>query len=190
MKQVFVVESPVNKFIQSVVDTSFTDLGVSRDIATYAADRFDSYLFSDGHPVYGGRTRLREMFMRTEGVSSEFSEQELALIRRHIGDYTLYLLGFFPETVNGDSTRYSVYGQHCFERLKTYSGDDVKFVQNVPVFRALSDEGIYDRSVRALNTSIERLRQMNQLDVSKDVVDASPEDFSASLMAALQRWKM
>src|SRR5882672_998964 len=98
----------LRRFFEQAIRASFDDLAISDDrVAGYLADLLTRFarteqLYPPGRSVPRLETVV-DMLLDAQAVWREDSpyfepEQELA-IRRHIGDYTLFMMGIFRERV-------------------------------------------------------------------------------------------
>jgi hypothetical protein len=139
----------LRRFFDDVVRRSLGDLSCRDDpAADYLADLLTRFARTDS--LYPPGTRLRRLesvadtLLEIQDVWDDASpnfrpEQEVAL-RRHIGDYTLFMTGIFHERVeHGCATRYYIaQGKRAYQFVAEHERSTARSA--APLFRRLSDQ--------------------------------------------------
>jgi hypothetical protein len=100
-------EHPLHKLFHELVSDTYGQIGIfDRELATYVSRMLTNFCDSERlYPVLDANGRplkeVGEMLVASDpvhGTASSFdAERE---IRRHIGDYTLFLTGMYPESMH------------------------------------------------------------------------------------------
>ncbi len=153
---------PLEPFFQQMVRNSYAGkLGIhDADITRYVAHLLCEFSESEklykvrdeaGHPVYS----LEEMVVAADPVhGTALSFDAERMVRKHIGDYALFISGMYPESMDPWRRRH---GQQSFEELvkvgkESYyivSQFDVEeYADEAPMFARLSEW--FDRCIYGL----------------------------------------
>lgn len=153
---------PLEPFFQQMVRNSYNGrLGIHDNVITgYVARLLCDFSESDklyklrdeqGHPVLS----LEEMIQASDPIhgSAHSFDQERA-VRKHIGDYALFVSGMYPESMDPGHRRH---GPQSFEDLVRIGKESYyivsqfdleEYADEAPLFRRLS--GWFDRCVYGL----------------------------------------
>ena len=103
----------LRRFFDRVIRASFHDLALDGDpTAPYLADLLTRFARSENlHPTALALPRLEsvvDMMLEIQAAweidTAEFRPEHEVNVRRHIGDYTLFMMGIFPERVRREAT--------------------------------------------------------------------------------------
>ena len=103
----------LRRFFDRVIRASFHDLALDGDpAAPYLADLLTRFARTDNlHPRALTLPRLEsvvDMMLEIQAAweidTAEFRPEHEVNVRRHIGDYTLFMMGIFPERVRREAT--------------------------------------------------------------------------------------
>ena len=103
----------LRRFFDRVIRASFHDLALDGDpAAPYLVDLLTRFARTENlHPRALTLPRLEsvvDMMLEIQAVweidTAEFRPEHEVNVRRHIGDYTLFMMGVFPERVRREST--------------------------------------------------------------------------------------
>lgn len=153
---------PLEPFFQQMVRNSYTGkLGIHDSVITeYVARLLCEFSESEklykvrdehGHPVHS----LEEMVQAADpvhGTAPSFDAERA--VRKHIGDYALFVSGMYPESMDPWRRRH---GQQSFEELVRIGKESYyivsqfdleEYADEAPLFRRLS--GWFDRCVYGL----------------------------------------
>jgi hypothetical protein len=138
----------LRRFFERAVRASFTDLGLRDDgTASYLADMLARFartedLFPRGHALPRLETvvhMLLEVQASWQHESETWAPEREVSVRRHIGDYTLFMTGMFRERVE----RIASTGWYVREGKRAYhfvsEHDRAGARDATPVFRRLSE---------------------------------------------------
>ena len=138
----------LRRFFDRAVRASFHDLAVSDEpAALYLADLLTRFARMESlHPVGRSIPRLEtvvDMLLETQAVWQPDSpyfepEHELAL-RRHIGDYTLFMLGVFRERVErlASTGHYIAHGKQAYRFVSEHAR--AQSATSAPPYRRLAE---------------------------------------------------
>jgi len=99
--------SPLQRFLKEVIERNYDDVGVrNSEIQDYVANVMAE--FCEAESLYKSKMRMDvryAMSARCCWSPIRFTVQRLRLtasakVRKHIGDYTLFFTGMFPESLN------------------------------------------------------------------------------------------
>jgi hypothetical protein len=103
----------LRRFFERVIRASIHDLALDGDpVAPYLVDLLTRFARTENlHPRALTLPRLEsvvDMMLEIEAAweidAAEFRPEHEVNVRRHIGDYTLFMMGIFPERVRRDAT--------------------------------------------------------------------------------------
>lgn len=103
----------LRRFFERVIRASFHDLALDGDpVAPYLVDLLTRFARTEHlHPRALTLPRLEsvvDMMLEIESAweidGADFRPEHEVNVRRHIGDYTLFMMGIFPERVRRDAT--------------------------------------------------------------------------------------
>ena len=103
----------LQRFFERVIRASFHDLALDGDpVAPYLVDLLTRFARTEHlHPRALTLPRLEsvvDMMLEIEAAweidGAQFRPEHEVNVRRHIGDYTLFMMGIFPERVRRDAT--------------------------------------------------------------------------------------
>ncbi len=149
--------SSLNRFFNRTIRQSFGDLEIHDEVtADYLADLLTRFARTEAlYPLSPPGTRLEtvaELLLEIQRVwefeTPHFNPVQERELRRHIGDYTLFMTGLFQERVE----RMSITGYYIREGKRAYrfvsEHDRVGARPNAGLFRALADR--FERYATAL----------------------------------------
>jgi hypothetical protein len=152
----------LQRFFDRSITASFRDLAMREEPAvTYLADLLTRFARTDAlFPRGVADTRLEtvvDLLLEAQAVwdttASSFQPEREVTVRRHIGDYTLFMTGLFPERVERiASTRYYVdQGKRAYQFVSEHdraSGRPTEAAGG-PLFRRLAER--FERYAAALD---------------------------------------
>jgi hypothetical protein len=149
----------LQRFFEHAMKATFHDLVMHDEpAATYLADLLTRFARTDAlFPRGVGDTRLEtvvDMLLEAQAVwdheSVDFQPEREVTVRRHIGDYTLFMTGVFPERVaRVASTRYYVdQGKRAYHFVSEYDRAR-RPPTGAPLFRRLAER--FERYMAALD---------------------------------------
>jgi hypothetical protein len=115
----------LNRFFDRAIRAAFHDLGVADDVAAeYLASMLTRFARTENlYPRGTAMPRLEtvvDMLLEIQAVwqddSPDFRPEHEVTVRRHIGDYTLFMTGLFPERVQ----RTASMGYYVSEGTRAY----------------------------------------------------------------------
>jgi len=137
----------LRQFFGRAIGASLRDLALGDDPASaYLADLLTRFARTENlYPRALATPRLEtvvDMLLETQAVwedAASFQPEREVVVRRHIGDFTLFMTGIFPERVEQTaSTRYYIdQGKRAYH-----------FVSGAPLYRRLADR--FERYVDVL----------------------------------------
>jgi hypothetical protein len=122
----------LQRFFDRVIRASFHDLGLDGDpAAPYLVDLLTRFARTENlHPralTLPKLERVVDMMLEIQAVweigSPEFRPEHEVNVRRHIGDYTLFMMGVFPERVRREATTdfYISQGQRAYRFVSEHA---------------------------------------------------------------------
>ena len=122
----------LRRFFDRVIRASFHDLALDGDpAAPYLADLLTRFARAENlHPRALTLPRLEtvvDMMLEIQAVweidTAEFRPEHEVNVRRHIGDYTLFMMGIFPERVRREATTdfYIIQGQRAYRFVSEHA---------------------------------------------------------------------
>jgi hypothetical protein len=122
----------LQRFFDRVIRASFHDLALDGDpAAPYLADLLTRFARTEQlHPRALTLPRLErvvDMMLEIQAVweidTPEFRPEHEVNVRRHIGDYTLFMMGIFPERVRREATTgfYISQGQRAYRFVSEHA---------------------------------------------------------------------
>jgi hypothetical protein len=164
--------NPLHQFFTVIVEHNYDEVGLrNAEVQTYVATLLSEFCetenlykikTADGRPL----SDVGEMLLESDpvyGLAPSFDRERQ--VRKHIGDYTLFFTGMFPESINhlrlrrhrlesfidwmkaGKESYYIVSKFDCFEYTKV-----------APLFERLSDH--FEQCVYGLNCVKNELQEM------------------------------
>jgi hypothetical protein len=163
---------PLEPFFQQMVRNSYAgklgmhDTAISNYVARLLcdfseADKLYKVLDEEGRPIRA----LDEMVRAADpvhGTAASFDAERA--VRKHIGDYALFVSGMYPESM--ETPRRRRYGQQSYEELVAVGKESYyivsqfdleEYADEAPMFRRLA--GWYDRCIYGLRLVREDLAQ-------------------------------
>jgi hypothetical protein len=148
----------LSRFFDRVIRASFHDLALSGDpAAPYLADLLTRFARTDNlHPRGATLPRLDtvvDMLIEAQNLwrddSPWFEPEHEVAVRRHIGDYTLFMTGLFPERVEKVASTgfYISQGKRAYQFVSEH--DRAAARDGATVFRRLADR--FENYARALH---------------------------------------
>jgi len=145
-------DHPIRRMFRSLTEMSFEQIDLrDRDLMRYVADLLvefvhidNLYKLRDEH----GKRLLHVVDMLLEAAGQRPAEAREA--RKHIGDYTLFIVGLYPESLR--RPRRSISAEHYIAQGKQaylLVADMDRAKPTAPLFRKLSDT--FEYCVMALN---------------------------------------
>jgi hypothetical protein len=139
----------LRRFFEDAVRRSLRDLSRREDpAADYLADLLTRFARTDRLYPRGVRFRRLESVADTlleiqhvwDDTSPNFRPEQEVALRRHIGDYTLFMTGIFHERVeHGCATRYYIAeGKRAYQFVAEHERSTAQSA--APLFRLLSDQ--------------------------------------------------
>ena len=123
----------LRRFFDRVIRASFHDLALDGDpAAPYLADLLTRFARTDNlHPrglALPKLERVVDMMLEVQAAweidTPDFRPEHEVNVRRHIGDYTLFMTGIFPERVQrevGTTAFYIVQGQRAYRFVSEHA---------------------------------------------------------------------
>jgi len=122
----------LRRFFDQVIRASFHDLALDGDpAAPYLVDLLTRFARTEHlHPRALTLPRLEsvvDMMLEIQAVwevdTAEFRPEHEVNVRRHIGDYTLFMMGIFPERVRREATTdfYIAQGQRAYRFVSEHA---------------------------------------------------------------------
>lgn len=143
---------PLRRFFAgSVEDAFYSKLGLcAPDVVTYLTDMLVTFIHvQDVYPLKGASgetlTAISEMVSRAHFTNSMSEVEQQRLVHRHVGDYTLYWLGLYPESLK----------QQCSKGRNDYL---VSFQKQGKQSYAIAAE-LYDSEQSMLGHTLDRLSE-------------------------------
>ncbi len=156
---------PLEPFFQQMVRNSYAgklgihDLQITHYVAHLLCEFSESeklYKLRDdeGRPVHA----LEEMIRASDpihGTATSFDAERA--VRKHIGDYALFVSGMYPESMEADAPFRRRHGHQSFEQLVSVGKESYyivsqfdleEYAEEAPMFRRLSDW--FDRCIYGL----------------------------------------
>ena len=138
----------LRRFFDRAIRASFHDLSLAEDpAAPYLADLCTRFVRSENlFPRGVAATRLEtiaDMLLEVEAVwrtdSPYFSPEREVAVRQHIGDYTLFMTGLFPERVERVASTgfYISQGKRAYHFVSEHGRASAR--GTAPMFRRLAD---------------------------------------------------
>lgn len=157
----------LTKFFAALVEPRFYSAGVvDRDLTAYVAELLAG--FADGGQVYRVRNakgrRLQdvgEMLLESDpvyGPAPSFDRERE--VRKHIGDYTLFFTGMFPESVNSQRLR-----RHRLESFVDFvkaGKESYHIVAQFDMYEYAKDAALYERLSRTFERCVFGLNCVRQ----------------------------
>jgi len=176
-------DHPLRAFFTILIEKTFYEqLGwpngnVIRYVAALLAEFADvDCLYSVRDQPGPRRTRLSEMLLDAEAASSGIPERDA---HRHIGDFTLFMMGLFPEHLSRLNTQRVIFsgdalldyvkvGKRSYRIVSELSGEGPDEWHSPRLFRALSEQ--FELCVAGLGCVREDLtrRTVNPLDCFRE----------------------
>src|SRR4029077_18911398 len=164
--------SPLQRFFKEVVERNYDEVGVrSSEVHAYVANLLAEFCetetlykikSADGRPLCD----LGEMLLESDpvyGPAPSFDRERQ--VRKHIGDYSLFFTGMFPEGLSHYRLRRSrLEGQIDFVRAGKESYfivskfEHFEYAKVAPLFRKMSQE--FERLVYGLNQVKNELEEL------------------------------
>ena len=164
--------NPLQQFFTAVVEHNYEDVGVrSVEVQAYVstllaefceAENMYKIKGSDGRPL----ADLGEMLLESDpvyGPASSFDRERQ--VRKHIGDYTLFFSGMFPESLNAHRLRRSRVeslvdfvkaGKESYYIVSKF--EHFEYAKVAPLFRRMSED--FEKLVYGLNQVKNELEEM------------------------------
>ena len=155
--------SPLQRFLKEVVERNYDEVGVrNAEIKDYVANMMAEFCetesmckikSADGRPL----SDVGEMLLESDpiyGPASSFDRERQ--VRKHIGDYTLFFTGMFPESLNGYRLRkarmeglvdFVKAGKESYYIVSKF--EHFEYAKVAPLFRRMSQE--FEQLVYGLN---------------------------------------
>jgi hypothetical protein len=122
----------LRRFFDLVIRASFHDLALQGDpVAPYLADLLTRFARTDNlYPRGRAMPRLEtvvDMMLEIQAAwdtdGSQFQPEHEVSVRRHIGDYTLFMTGMFPERVErtAGTTFYVTQGKRAYHFISEHA---------------------------------------------------------------------
>lgn len=139
---------PLSRMFQGLAEHAFVaELGVADPaLVSYVADLLARFVPSTELWRLRGRDgrRLDQVALMVAEAESSHDESRRRDCHRHVGDYTLFWTGVYPEALNSRQARRSIdclidyqrQGKRSYYLVSTYEGD----AKHSDLFRRLSDE--------------------------------------------------
>jgi hypothetical protein len=148
------------------------ELGVDRELATYVADLLVDFTYADRlYRIRNARGKrleeVGEMLIESNPLLDAPSFGREREVRKHIGDFTLFLTGMFPEYVAALPRRglrldsvidYVKAGKESYRVVASF--DQFEYRQAAPLFRRLAEQ--FEYCVYGLNQVKSRLSALRQ----------------------------
>ena len=145
---------PLRRLFTELVDRRFLrDLRQENRVAGYVSDLLTDFTHADNlyrlRNVRGQRLDdVGEMLLESDPLGPQGSFEHERAVRKHIGDYTLFLTGMFPESVAAHRRRrvfprldllvdYVKAGKESYAIVSCF--DQFEYRDEAPLFRRLSD---------------------------------------------------
>jgi hypothetical protein len=162
-------DHPLRRLFTSLVAS---ELPADREMAAYVAGVLVDFVHTDHlYRIRNSRGKrleeVGEMMLESNPLLDARSFEREREVRKHIGDYTLFLTGMFPEYVARLPRRglrpdslidYVKAGKESYRIVSAF--DQFEYVQAAPLFRRLAEE--FEYCVHGLNrvkSNLEALRQ-------------------------------
>jgi len=164
--------SPLQRFLKEVVERNYDEVGVRNcEIKDYVANMMAEFCeaeslykikSADGRPLHD----VGEMLLESDpiyGPASSFDRERQ--VRKHIGDYTLFFTGMFPESLNGYRMRkarlegivdFVKAGKESYYIVSKF--EHFEYAKVAPLFRRMSQE--FEQLVYGLNQVKNELDEM------------------------------
>lgn len=151
----------LRRFFDRAIRASFQDLALRDDPATgYLADLLTRFARTENlyHPRGLIAPRLEtvvDMLLEAQAVWQEdtphFQPEHEVTIQRHIGDYTLFMTGIFPERVERTASAgyYILRGKRAYRFVWEHDRASSTGRSTAPVFRMLAER--FESYARALD---------------------------------------
>ncbi|MEO8725344.1 MAG: hypothetical protein ABI383_04410 [Acidobacteriaceae bacterium] len=161
------LDAGLKDFFLGLVGPSFYNAGVvDRDLTAYVAGMLTE--FADGEQVYRVRDAqgralkdVGEMLLESDpvyGPAPSFDRERE--VRKHIGDYTLFFTGMFPESVNHHRLR-----KHRLESFVDFvkaGKESYHIVAQFDMYEYANDAALYERLSRAFERCVFGLNGVRQ----------------------------
>jgi hypothetical protein len=138
---------PLRQLFQKLTETSLTHVGLKNDIelTVYISDLLVRFVYTDNlyklKNAAGERlVYIVDMLLAADGANFQLKRE----VRKHIGDYSLFILGLFPESL--DHPRRPLNPEYYVEQGKeSYSvvAEMDQYKPTASLFRKLSDKFEY-----------------------------------------------
>ena len=164
--------SPLQRFLKEVVERNYDEVGVrNAEIKDYVANMMAEFCetesmykikSADGRPL----SDVGEMLLESDpiyGPASSFDRERQ--VRKHIGDYTLFFTGMFPESLNGYRLRkarmeglvdFVKAGKESYYIVSKF--EHFEYTKVAPLFANLSSH--FEQCVYGLNRVKNELQEM------------------------------
>ena len=150
----------LGRFFDRAIRASFQDLALSDDPATgYLADLLTRFARTENlYPPGVGVPRLEtvvDMLLDAQAAWQEdgphFRPEHEVTVQRHIGDYTLFMTGIFPERVERAASAgyYILRGKRAYRFVWEHDRASSAGRSTAPVFRMLAER--FESYARALD---------------------------------------
>jgi hypothetical protein len=150
----------LRRFFDRAIRASFQDLALRDDPATgYLADLLTRFARTDElYPRGRSVPRLEtvvDMLLEAQAVwqdeTPHWGPEHEVTIQRHIGDYTLFMTGIFPERIErtGSAGYYILRGKRAYRFVWEHDRASSAGRSTAPVFRMLADR--FESYARALD---------------------------------------
>ena len=138
----------LQRFFDRVIRASFHDLALDGDpAAPYLVDLLTRFARTEHlHPralTLPKLERVVDMMLEIQAVweidTPEFRPEHEVNVRRHIGDYTLFMMGIFPERVRREATTdfYINQGQRAYRFVSEHAR--AQSATSLPPYRRLAE---------------------------------------------------
>ena len=164
--------NPLQQFFQEVVGRNYGELGIrSFEVHSYVANLLTEFCETDTlHKIKNADGRplsdVGEMLLQADPVygpapSFDYERQ----VRKHIGDYSLFFSGMFPESLNHNRLRrarlenfidFIRAGKESYFIVSKF--EHFEYAKVAPLFRRMSQE--FERLVYGLNQVKNELEEM------------------------------
>ena len=162
----------LQQFFNQLVERNYEDVGVRQpEVHHYVANLLTEFCHSDNlFKIKNGEGRalddVGEMLLESDpvyGPAPSFDRERQ--VRKHIGDYTLFFTGMFPESLNRIRLRrqrmegfidFVKAGKESYYIVSKF--EHYEYAKVAPLFRRMSEE--FERLVYGLNQAKNELQEM------------------------------
>ena len=116
------LEHPLRNYLRKITFSVFDETGINDgELALYVSDMLADFAHADNlYRLRDGHGERLFYLVDMLTVSETLTPQEEREVRRHIGDYCLFVVGIFPESINKGGRRSVSPGLYVEEGKRAY----------------------------------------------------------------------